>query len=167
MTSRNGDTKQDAFSYAWSSTPGLEADVKEEAFAYSWSSLPGLDPKAEEKAFSYSWSSPVSDPSPPIPKQADATGAASSGADPAGVSDVQSAESSLGPLQGILGRVFEGGLGSIRNLGILGWSVVAGSGAIVAATEAGPSIAMRLGTIGGLWLAVSAAILVLPSKVLH
>jgi hypothetical protein len=162
MTSRSSDTKQDAFSYAWSSTPGLEADVKEEAFAYSWSSLPGLEPKGEEKAFSYSWSSPVSDSSPPIPKHVDTTGTAPSGADPAGVSEVRSPVSSLGFLRAIIGQTFSGGLGSIRSLGVIGWSAVAGSGAIVAATEAGPSIAMRLGTIGGLWLAVSAAILLLP-----
>lgn len=162
MTSRNGETKQDVFSYAWSSTSGLEADVKEEGFAYSWSSLPGSEQKAKEKAFSYSWSSPVADSSPPVPKQADTAGAAPGGANPAGVSEVQSRESSLGFLQDILGGIFGGGLGSVRNLGVIGWSAVAGSGAIVAATEAGPSIAMRLGTIGGLWLAVSAAIMFLP-----
>jgi hypothetical protein len=165
MTSRTGDTKREVSPYASSSMPGLEADVKEEAFAYSWSSLPGSEPKAVEKAFSYSWSSPVSDSSPPTLKQADATVAAPGGANPAAVSETQPPDSRLEFFRAILGQTFGGGLGSIRNLGVIGWSAVAGSGAIVAVTEAGPSIAMRLGTIGGLWLAVSAAILFLPKMI--
>jgi hypothetical protein len=167
MTSRSSDAKQESFSYAWSSMSGLETKASEKGFAYSWSSLPGAEPKTKEKAFSYSWSSPAPDPSPPILKQADATGVASDGADPAGMSEVQSPGSSLGFLQSILGRVFGEGLLSVRNIGVIGWSAVAGSGAALAIMEAGPSIAMRLGSIGGLWLAVSAVILFLPSKVLH
>ena len=162
MSSRSSNTKQEVFSYAWSSIPGVEASASEKAFAYSWSSLPGQEAKGKEKAFSYSWSSPDSDP-PLEPAQPDAAEAQN----PSPAQDAaKPTEANPGVLHDIAGRFFEGGFPSFRSIGVISWSAIAGSGAIVALADAGPSVATQLGSIGGLWLGVTAAIWFLP-RVIH
>jgi hypothetical protein len=165
MTSRSSDAKQEGFSYAWSSMSGPETKASEKGFAYSWSSVPGAEPKTKEKAFSYSWSSPAPNPSQTTPTMPEGPNELQGGPDQAGVTEALPLESILGVIQGVSGRIFGGGLPSIRKVGVIGWSAVAGSGAILAMVDAGPSVATQLGSIGGLWLGISAAIWFLPKIV--
>ena len=157
MTNRSSETKQEVFEYAWASKPELETSPREEAFSFYWSSnsLPGLEPKAKDKAFSYSWSSPD-------PEESMAVSNAGALQVSPGEAEVQRVEPSPGVMQNIADRVFGDGLPGFRVVGVIGWSAIAGSGAIVALADAGPSVAAQLGSIGGLWLGVSAAIWFLP-----
>ena len=47
-------------------------------------------------------------------------------------------------------------------IGVVGWSAVAGSGAVVLATRAGQFPSTQLGILAGVWLGVSAAIWFIP-----
>jgi len=51
-----------------------------------------------------------------------------------------------------------------RFLGILGWSGVAGIGLAEVLIKAGPFPGIQVGALGGVWLAISALIWFLPSK---
>jgi hypothetical protein len=166
MTSRNINAKEEGFSYAWSSMSSLETKASDKTFAYSWSSLPSTEPRSKEKAFSYSWSSPAPDPPETIPTKAEGPSELQGGPDQAEATEVQPRGSILGVLQGVSERILGGGLPSAQKVGVIGWSAIAGSGAIVAMVDAGPSVATQVGSIGGLWLGVSAAIWFLP-KVFH
>jgi hypothetical protein len=52
-------------------------------------------------------------------------------------------------------------------MALLAWTAIAGAGAITAYLEASPSMTMQMGALGGVWLAVSAAVWFLPSKLVH
>jgi len=54
------------------------------------------------------------------------------------------------------------GSSRLRLAGIAGWSTIAGTGAAVLATRAGPFPGLQLGALAGVWLGVSAAIWLLP-----
>jgi hypothetical protein len=55
---------------------------------------------------------------------------------------------------------------SLRLLGIIAWSAVAGSGMMAVAMKFGSAAGMQVAEIGGLWLAVGAAIWLVPGKLL-
>ena len=157
MTNRSSETKQEVFEYAWASKPELETSPREEAFSFYWSSnsLPSLEPKGQEKAFAYSWSTPDPEALAAVPKAPDqATSAAEAEAQPT--------ESTSGILQRVTDRVFGEGLPGFRMVGVIGWSAIAGSGAVMALLDAGSSAGVEMGTIGGLWIGVAAAIWFLP-----
>ena len=160
MTGRNNETKQESVSFTWSSIPNPEANLKEKAFAYYWSSCP-REPTTEERGYSYSWSSPTNDPSP-ASSSPEGSMEARGGQDPAGGAGLQPQRTAVGALQGIAGRFLGGGVPSLRSVGVIGWSAIAGSGAMVALADAGPSVGTQLGSIGGLWLGVTAAIWFMP-----
>jgi len=54
------------------------------------------------------------------------------------------------------------GTSAVSKIGILGWSCVAGSGAVVLAMRAGQFPGTQLGILAGVWLGVSAAIWFIP-----
>jgi len=58
------------------------------------------------------------------------------------------------------------GIPSLRLIGIIAWSAVAGAGMITVALKFGSAAGMQVGEIGGLWLAVGAAIWLVPAKLL-
>jgi len=51
---------------------------------------------------------------------------------------------------------------SLRLAGIGGWSIIAGSGAALLASRAGPFPGLQLGVLAGVWLGVSVAIWFVP-----
>jgi hypothetical protein len=55
---------------------------------------------------------------------------------------------------------------SLRLLGVVAWSAVAGAGVVGAMMKFGAVLGMQVGEIGGLWLALGAAIWLVPPKVL-
>ena len=162
MTGHSNETKQESVSITWSSLPSAETNAKEKAFAYYWSSAT-REPILKEEAYSYSWStqSPES-----APVQTKPEGVAPSPGGPAPTAGkARHSGSALETIQVFAGRIFSGGLPSVRSMGVIGWSAIAGSGAIIALTDASPSIATQLGSIGGLWLGIAAAIWFLPKVV--
>ena len=52
----------------------------------------------------------------------------------------------------------------LRVPGILGWSVMVASGAVLVSTRSGPFPGMQLGVLAGAWLGISALIWFLPKK---
>jgi len=54
------------------------------------------------------------------------------------------------------------GSATLRLVGIVGWSTIAGTGAALLATRSGPFPGLQLGVLGGVWLGVSAAIWLVP-----
>jgi hypothetical protein len=58
------------------------------------------------------------------------------------------------------------GLPSLRLLGTIAWSAVAGAGMFAVAIKFGSEAGMQFVEIGGLWLAVGAAIWLVPGKLL-
>jgi hypothetical protein len=54
------------------------------------------------------------------------------------------------------------GEAKIRLAGMVGWSAVAGSGAVLLVARAGQAASGQLGILAGVWLGVSAAIWFLP-----
>jgi len=56
---------------------------------------------------------------------------------------------------------------SLRLLGVVAWSAVAGAGVVGAAMKFGAVLGMQVGEIGGLWLALGAAIWLVPPKLLR
>ena len=162
MTGRNGETKQESVSITWSTLPSAETDVKEKVFAYYWSSAT-REPILKEEAYSYSWST---QPPESAAVEARPEGVASSPSGPAPIAGkARHSGSARGIVQVFAGRIFGGGIPSVRSIGVIGWSAVAGSGAIIALTDASPSVATQLGSIGGLWLGVTAAIWFLPKAI--
>ena len=159
MTSRTTDTKQEVFSLAWSTVPRIETSAHEKAFAYYWSSLPSPEAQAKENAYSYSWSTPDPESSPAETRP---DGAETQVPGPAGGAETKSPESLPAALHNISNKILGESFPSFRSIGVLGWSAIAGSGAVVALADSGPTVAIQLGSIGGLWLGVTAAIWFLP-----
>ena len=60
-------------------------------------------------------------------------------------------------------RSLNPGKAGVRFIGVVGWSAVAGSGAVVLATRAGQFPSTQLGILAGVWLGVSAAIWFIPA----
>jgi hypothetical protein len=56
---------------------------------------------------------------------------------------------------------------SLRILGIVAWSAVAGSGVVGAAMKFGSAFGMQVAEISGLWLAIGATIWLVPPKLLR
>ena len=55
----------------------------------------------------------------------------------------------------------------LRLLGMVGWSAVAGSGAILLVTRAGQAASSQLGVLAGVWFGLSAAIWFVPAFLAH
>jgi hypothetical protein len=55
----------------------------------------------------------------------------------------------------------------LQTIALIAWTAIAGAGAITAYLEASPSMTMQMGALGGVWLAVSAAVWLLPSRLVH
>jgi len=55
----------------------------------------------------------------------------------------------------------------LRLAGIGGWSAIAGSGAALLATRAGPFPGLQLGVLAGVWIGVAAAIWLVPGILSH
>ena len=51
----------------------------------------------------------------------------------------------------------------VRLMGVVGWSAVAGSGAVVMVARASQSPSMQLGMLAGVWLGLAAAIWFVPA----
>jgi len=132
----------------------LEGESEHEGFSYSWNSMPRSEIRVSEKAYSYAWSSTGSDQ--PLQAQAEDPLTSQGGTEATSQAGAKAQGSALGALHGLV---------NIRSVGVIGWSAIAGSGAVFAIAEASPSIASQLGSIGGLWLGVSAAIWFLPKIV--
>lgn len=55
-------------------------------------------------------------------------------------------------------------LSKLRTFGLLGWTAIAAAGAVAVVLESGPGLGIQLGTLTGVWFAVSVAIWFLPAK---
>jgi hypothetical protein len=125
--------------------------------------------KTKGETYAFSWSMPAPDVgsgsegtvlrSVPMEEEGN-PGPAQDGSEPVQLQDANSSYASPFEPTKMLG------VPSLRLLGIIAWSAVAGAGMMTVALKLGSAAGMQVGEIGGLWLAVGAAIWLVPAKLL-
>jgi hypothetical protein len=121
--------------------------------------------KAKTDTYTYSWflpapgDNPTTGPAPP-PEDASA-GSPSQAAELAVHSQVR--ERGPGFLRHFsLSGILSSDSGKVRIIGLFGWSDVAGAAMALTVARSGSSL--QVGAIAGIWLAISAVIWILPTK---
>jgi hypothetical protein len=131
--------------------------------------------KAQQEEYTYSWflPAPGSEHSVQlrdVPQDSAETEQLEQGATPEvqGHGDLVAAQAGEGRTASTEGSIFSRvkgmGVSQMRVVGLVGWSAVAAAGVAFVLSSSGPSMGLHLGALGGVWVAASAAIWFLPSK---